>query len=159
MGLLKQISTRAPQDLDKKDTKEKTRLLLEELNALQNVLYAESKHSVLVILQGMDASGKDGAIKNVFGQLNPMGVQVKSFKAPTEEELGHDFLWRIHMNAPQKGMIKIFNRSQYEDVLITRVHGWCSDVLAKQRFEAINQFEKMLAEHNNTVIFKFYIHL
>jgi PPK2 family polyphosphate:nucleotide phosphotransferase len=159
MGLLKQIPTRAPQDLDKKRTKEKTALLLEELNALQNVLYAESKHSVLVILQGMDASGKDGAIKNVFGQLNPMGVQVKSFKTPTEEELSHDFLWRIHLNAPQKGMIKIFNRSQYEDVLVTRVHGWCSDELAKKRFEAINQFEKMLVEHNNTVIFKFYLHI
>src|SRR5215218_1186172 len=133
---LDDISTRAAADLDKKDTKKKTAELLSELNELQNLLYAEDKHSLLVILQGMDASGKDGAIKNVFGALNPQGVHVKTFKAPTDEELSHDFLWRIHPHAPSKGMIQIFNRSHYEDILITRVHGLCDDGMAQKRMEA-----------------------
>lgn len=159
MNLLKDISTKAPGELDKKQTKEETARLLKELNELQNVLYAESKHSVLVILQGMDASGKDGAIKKVLGQLNPQGVVVTSFKTPTEEELKHDFLWRVHQHAPAKGMIGVFNRSHYEDVLITRVHGWCDDITAQKRFNAINHFEELLTVHNSTQIFKFYLHI
>jgi PPK2 family polyphosphate:nucleotide phosphotransferase len=159
MKRLQDLSTRAPETIEKQKTKGLTKELLEELNDLQNLLYAESRYSVLVILQGMDASGKDGAIKNVFGQLNPQGVAVTSFKTPTEEELRHDFLWRIHRHAPEKGMIRIFNRSQYEDVLITRVHGWCDDETAQKRFEAINDFEAMLEQHNNTIIFKFYLHI
>ena len=107
----------------------------------------------------MDASGKDGAIRNVFGKLNPQGVIVKSFKAPTQEELSHDFLWRVHSNAPSKGMIQIFNRSHYEDILITRVHKWCDDKTAKKRMGAINDFEKLLMEHNSTTILKFYLHI
>jgi PPK2 family polyphosphate:nucleotide phosphotransferase len=157
--LLSEISTKAPKDFDKKETKEKTNKILNELVELQKLLYAESKHSVLVVLQGMDASGKDGAISGVFGQLNPQGVQVKSFKAPTAEELSHDFLWRIHLHAPGKGYIQVFNRSHYEDVLITRVKGWCDDATAEKRFEAINDFEKLLMLHNNTRIFKFYLHI
>jgi PPK2 family polyphosphate:nucleotide phosphotransferase len=159
MSTLKDISTKAPSELDKKQTKDETAKLLKELNELQNVLYAESKHSVLVILQGMDASGKDGAIKKVLGQLNPQGVVVTSFKTPTEEELKHDFLWRVHQHAPAKGMIGVFNRSQYEDVLITRVHGWCDDATAEKRFHAINHFEELLSVHNSTQIFKFYLHI
>ena len=159
MARLKDISTKAPKDLDKKETKEQTLKLLEELNELQNRLYAEAKHSVLIILQGMDASGKDGAVKNVLGQLNPMGINVTSFKTPTQEELKHDFLWRIHQHTPEKGMIEVFNRSQYEDVLITRVHKWCDDATAKKRFRAINDFERLLVEHNSTLIFKFYLHI
>lgn len=159
MYQLQKIPTRAPEDLDKKETKEKTIPLLEELNELQNVLYASSNTSVLVILQGMDASGKDGVIRKVLSQVNPQGVQVTSFKTPTEEEKSHDFLWRIHKHAPAKGMVQVFNRSHYEDVLITRVHGWCDDATARQRFEAINDFEKMLTVHNNTIIFKFYLHI
>ena len=159
MAVLNQISTKAPKELDKKKTKEETTALLMELDELQNVLYAESKHSVLVILQGMDASGKDGAIKKVLGQLNPMGLMVTSFKTPTEEELKHDFLWRIHQHTPARGMIAVFNRSHYEDVLITRVHKWCDDSTAKERFNAINAFEKLLALHNSTLIFKFYLHI
>src|SRR4028118_1688738 len=116
--VLKQIDTRAPKDLDKGLIKEETKGLLARLDELQNLLYAEGKHAVLVILQGMDASGKDGAIRNVFGYLNPQGVRVQSFKVPTEEEKAHDFLWRIHLHTPAKGMIQIFNRSHYEDVLI-----------------------------------------
>lgn len=159
MSELKDISTKAPKEADKKQTKEETARLIKELDALQNVLYAESKNSVLVILQGMDASGKDGVIKKVLGQLNPQGVVVTSFKTPTEEELKHDFLWRVHQHAPAKGMIAVFNRSHYEDVLITRVHGWCDDATAEKRFHAINHFEELLALHNSTQIFKFYLHI
>ena len=156
---LKDISTRAPKDWDKQETKEKTAAILEELNELQNLLYAESKHAILVVIQGMDGSGKDGVIRNVFGSLNPQGVTVKSFKAPTAEELSHDFLWRVHSASPSKGMIQIFNRSHYEDILITRVHKWCDDATAKKRMKAINDFEVLLAEHNSTSILKFYLHV
>lgn len=156
---LSEISTKAPKDWEKKETREKTEELLEELNELQNLLYAESKHSVLVILQGLDASGKDGSIRKVFGRLNPQGVRVQSFKEPTPEELAHDFLWRVHLHAPAKGMIQIFNRSHYEDVLITRVKGLCDDSEVQKRFDAINHFEEMLFLHNNTQILKFYLHM
>jgi len=156
---LKDISTRAPDDWDKQETREKLAGILQELDELQNLLYAESKHSVLVIIQGMDASGKDGAVRNVFGKLNPQGVLVRSFKAPTTEELAHDFLWRIHAHTPSKGYIQIFNRSHYEDILITRVHKWVDDSTARKRMKAINNFEQLLTEHNDTHILKFYLHI
>ncbi|MCX6315688.1 MAG: polyphosphate kinase [Bacteroidetes bacterium] len=157
--LLKDISTRAPKGLDKQATKEKTDAILEELDELQNLLFAESKHSVLVVIQGMDGSGKDGVIRNVLGNMNPQGVTVRSYKAPTAEELSHDFLWRIHQHAPAKGMIQVFNRSHYEDILVTRVHKWCDDETARKRMNAINDFEKLLQEHNRTHILKFYLHI
>lgn len=156
---IKDISTRAPKEFDKAQTKQKTTELLGELDELQNVFYAEGKYSILVILQGMDASGKDGAINKVFTSINPQGIQVKSFKAPVGEETTHDFLWRIHPHAPAKGMIQIFNRSQYEDILITRVHKWCDDETAEKRIKAINNFEKLLRDNNNTIILKFYLHI
>ena len=156
---LKDIDTRAPKHLDKEEAKKDIAGILEKLDELQNLLYAESKHSVLVIIQGMDASGKDGAIRNVFGKLNPQGVEVKSFKVPTAEEAAHDFLWRVHLHAPPKGLIQIFNRSHYEDILVTRVHKWIDDHVAKKRMEAINDFEKLLIEHNSTAILKFYLHV
>lgn len=156
---LEHISTRAPHDFDKKDTKKKMKEVLEELNEMQNLLFAENKHSVLVILQGMDASGKDGVIRKVFTSMNPQGVNVTGFKAPTPEELSHDFLWRIHRHAPATGSIKIFNRSQYEDILITRVHGWCNDETAFKRMKAINDWEELISVHNNTKILKFYLHI
>ena len=156
---LSQIDTRAPGDLDKKEIKEKTQKILSDLDELQNLLFAENKHAVLIVLQGMDGSGKDGAIKNVFGHLNPQGVNVKSFKVPTEEEASHDFLWRVHHDAPAKGTIQIFNRSHYEDILVTRVHGWCDDATAKKRMKAINDFEQLLQVHNRTHILKFYLHI
>ena len=159
MSTLSEISTKAPKDFDKKETKEQTAKMIEELDELQNRLYAERKHSLLVVLQGLDASGKDGVIRKVFGQMNPQGVRVESFKAPTEKELAHDFLWRIHQHVPEKGMIQIFNRSHYEDVLITRVHGWCDDTTAEKRFDAINNFEELLILHNSTKIMKFYLHI
>jgi PPK2 family polyphosphate:nucleotide phosphotransferase len=156
---LSKVSTRSPDEFRKQDTKEETAKILLELDELQNVLYAESKHSILVVLQGMDASGKDGAIRNIFGSLNPQGVKVTSFKAPSVDELSHDFLWRIHSHAPAKGMIQVFNRSHYEDILITRVHKLIDDETAEKRIKAINHFEKLLTEHNNTQILKFYLHI
>jgi len=156
---LSEISTRAPKGVDKDKTKEALAKLLEELDGLQNLLYAGNKHSVLVVIQGLDASGKDGAIRNVFGKLNPQGVAVQSFKTPTAEEQAHDFLWRIHQHAPAKGTIQIFNRSHYEDIIVTRVHKWCNDKLAHERMKAINYFEELLHHHNNTHILKFYLHV
>jgi polyphosphate:nucleotide phosphotransferase, PPK2 family len=156
---LNEISTRAGKEFDKQKTKEKTQKILSQLNELQNLLYAESKHALLVIIQGMDASGKDGAINNVFGRLNPQGVEVKSFKAPVPEEIKRDFLWRIHRDVPPKGLIQIFNRSHYEDILVTRVHKLIDDKTAKKRMKAINDFEELLTEHNNTIILKFYLHI
>lgn len=156
---LDEISTRAPKEFDKDKTKDKTAKILLELDELQNLLFAENKHAILIIIQGMDASGKDGAIRNVFTSMNPQGVNVKGFKAPTPEELSHDFLWRVHAQAPLKGMIKIFNRSQYEDILVTRVHKWCDDVTARKRMKAINDWEELLVQHNNTHILKFYLHV
>jgi len=161
MGKIKlgDIDTRAPKDWDKQETKNRLVDILAELDELQNLLYAESKHSLLIVIQGMDASGKDGLIRNVFGKLNPQGVLVRSFKAPTAEELAHDFLWRIHEYAPAKGYIRLFNRSQYEDVLITRVHKWIDDETAYKRMKAINRWENLLEEHNSTHILKFYLHI
>lgn len=159
MALLNDISTKAPKGFDKKQTKAETEKIKQRLDELQNLLFAEGHHAVLAVIQGMDGSGKDGAIKNVFGGLNPQGVQVKSFKAPTNEELSHDFLWRIHQHAPAKGMIQVFNRSHYEDVLITRVHGWCDEETAQKRFKAINHFETLLQEHGNVSLLKFYLHV
>jgi PPK2 family polyphosphate:nucleotide phosphotransferase len=156
---LKEIDTRAPKDLDKKETKEKLEKILEELDELQNLLYAESRHSLLVVIQGMDASGKDGTVRNVFGKLNPQGVLVKSFKEPTPEELSHDFLWRIHAHAPAKGYIQLFNRSHYEDILVTRVHKTIDDETARKRMKDINHFERLLTEQNDTKILKFYLHI
>lgn len=153
------IDTEAPKGFDKEKTKAKTAKIIADLDELQNLLYAENKHSVLIIVQGMDASGKDGTTRNVFGYLNPQGVNVASFKAPTTEELSHDFLWRIHKHVPQKGMIQIFNRSHYEDILITRVHKMIDDKMAKKRMKAINNFEKLLTQHSDTHILKFYLHI
>jgi PPK2 family polyphosphate:nucleotide phosphotransferase len=156
---LSKISTRAPKALDKEKTKAKTAKILEELDELQNLLYANQTANVLIVIQGMDASGKDGLVKNVLGTLNPLGVTVKPYKAPTAEELQHDFLWRIHKAVPAKGMIQVFNRSHYEDILITRVHGWCNDAVAKQRMQAINDFEQLITQHNQTTILKLYLHI
>ena len=161
MGMihLAEISTRAPKDLEKAKTKEKSTELLAEISDLQNLLYASSSNSLLVILQGMDASGKDGAIRSVFSSVNPQGISVSSFKVPTDIEAAHDFLWRIHQHTPARGMIQVFNRSHYEDILITRVHKWCDDKTAVKRMKAINDFEDLLQHHNNTTILKFYLHI
>jgi|SRR5665213_222330 len=156
---LKDINTRAPAEIDKDVTKYETSKILLELDQLQNMLFAENKHSVLIVIQGMDASGKDGLIRNVFTSMNAQGVNVKSFKTPTTDELSHDFLWRAHLHAPPSGMIHIFNRSHYEDILITRVHKWCDDETARKRMKAINDWEDLIFQHNSTQILKFYLHV
>lgn len=155
---LSKIPTKAPKEVEKEATKAKTALLIDELKSLQDILIASQNKSLLIILQGMDASGKDGVTKNVLSNLNPLGIKVHSFKKPTPEELSHDFLWRVHQAAPAKGEIMVFNRSHYEDVLIQRVHKWIDEKTVAQRFEAINNFEKLLVQ-NNTVILKFYMHV
>ena len=129
-----------------------------ELAKLQFDLYAEGKRSLLVVLQGMDAAGKDGVINHVLAPLNPQGCRVQSFKTPSALELAHDFLWRVHMVAPKKGEIVIFNRSHYEDVLIQRVHKMVPEEVWRERYEFINDFEKLLVK-SGTVIVKFYLHI
>lgn len=156
---LANIPTLPPKDVDKKELQKITDDLVERLGELQNLLYASQKYSVLVIFQGMDASGKDGAVSKVFKDCHPNGLGVYSFKKPTDEEFAHDFLWRVHKRVPAKGMIQIFNRSHYEDILIQRVHGWIDDATADRRMKAINAFEELLEFDNNTIIFKFYLHL
>lgn len=129
-----------------------------ELEALQELLYAEHQHKVLIVLQGMDTSGKDGVIRHVFEGVNPQGVRVANFKVPTPEELDHDYLWRVHRQTPGKGEIVIFNRSHYEDVLVVRVHGLVGEDVWKRRFAHINDFERLLAEEG-TLILKFFLHI
>lgn len=145
--------------LDSKDErKEDLDQLTKELEALQERLYAEHRHAVLIVLQGMDTSGKDGTIRHVFDGVNPQGVRVASFKAPTLEELAHDFLWRIHQQTPAKGEIVIFNRSHYEDVLIVRVHNLISEAIWSKRYGHINNFEHMLVDEGTTIL-KFFLHI
>jgi len=131
---------------------------LDELVKLQNLLYAENRRALLIILQGMDTAGKDGTIRHVMTGLSPQGVVVKPFKAPSPEELARDFLWRVHKAVPRHGQIGIFNRSHYEDVLVVRVHELVAKNVWKGRYWQINQFEKILAE-NGTIILKFFLHI
>lgn len=156
---LKDYPTRAPDDLDKDEAEKITKDRAEQIADLLHLLVAEQKHAVLVVLQGMDASGKDGAMRNVFGACSPHGLRIASWKKPTELEFAHDFLWRIHKEVPAKGEMVLFNRSHYEDVLIQRVHGWIDEKRVDLRFDSINAFERLLAEDNNTLILKFYLHL
>lgn len=128
------------------------------LQDLQTRLWAEGRRSVLVVLQGMDTAGKDGTIRHVFGPLNPQGVRVAGFKQPTPEELAHDYLWRIHQQAPGKGRIVVFNRSHYEDVLVVRVHGLVAEAVWRARYEQLNRFEELLAS-SGTAILKFFLHI
>ena len=132
--------------------------LLQELDGLQELLYAEHKHKVLVVLQAMDTGGKDGTIRRVFEGVNPQGVRVASFKVPTPEEADHDYLWRIHQQAPGNGEMVIFNRSHYEDVLVVRVHKLVPPGTWKARYDEINEFERMLCQEG-TVILKFFLHI
>ena len=129
-----------------------------KLAELQYELYAENKQSLLIVLQALDAGGKDGTINHVLAPMNPQGCRVHGFKAPTAEELAHDFLWRIHLHAPKNGEVVIFNRSHYEDVLIARVHNLVSRKVWSQRYNFINGFEKLLA-CNNTKIIKFFLYI
>jgi PPK2 family polyphosphate:nucleotide phosphotransferase len=139
--------------LDKKMDKLRARL-----DELQNALYAESKRSLLVVLQARDAGGKDGTIRRVFSSVNPQGCTVTAFKAPSPVELAHDFLWRVHAAVPARGMIGIFNRSHYEDVLAVRVHKLVPKRVWKARYDQINEFERILTENGVTII-KFFLHI
>ena len=156
---LSKIPTTPPEGTDKKAIKNATKKMVDEIADIQYIMQAEKKHSLLVIFQGMDASGKDGATKNVFKECSPAGINVYSFKKPTEEEFAHDFLWRVHQQAPRKGEVKIFNRSHYEDILIQKVHHWITPKRRKMRMDAINSFENLLQFDNGTNILKFYMHL
>ncbi|MFT5383726.1 MAG: PPK2 family polyphosphate:nucleotide phosphotransferase [Saprospiraceae bacterium] len=156
---LSEIPTTPPDGLDKKEIRKKTRDLAKRIGDLQELMYAENKQSLLVVLQGMDSSGKDGATRNVFSYCSPAGTSFYAFKKPTDEEFSHDFLWRVHRQAPRKGEIKIFNRSHYEDILIQRVHGWIDEKHVSNRINSINALEELLQYDNKTTILKFYMHL
>lgn len=140
------------------DAQKRTAEFKDRLLELQDLLYGASRQSVLIILQGLDTSGKDGTIKHVMSQINPIGCHVWAFKVPTPEELRHDFLWRIHQRTPANGMLAIFNRSHYEDVLAARVHKLVPEDIWRKRYKQINRFEHMLAL-NNTIICKFFLHI
>ncbi|MDZ7364203.1 MAG: polyphosphate kinase 2 family protein [candidate division KSB1 bacterium] len=143
---------------DKGEAKTQSQKNVARLAELQEVMYAEGRHALLIILQAMDTGGKDGTIKKVMSGVNPQGCRVTSFKAPTPEELAHDFLWRIHQHVPPRGYIGIFNRSHYEDVLIVRVHNLVPQSVWRERYEQINNFEKSLAD-NGVTILKFFLHI
>ena len=130
----------------------------EKLRDLQELLFAEHQHKLLIVLQGMDTSGKDGTVRHVMGAFDPAGVRVVSFKKPTEEELAHDYLWRVHAKMPGKGEVVVFNRSHYEDVLVVRVHDLVPKDVWKKRYDQINEFERMLTE-TGTIILKFFLHI
>lgn len=156
--MLEKHSTTEPKGWDKEKIKLENKELITRISELQRVLYADGSKSLLLILQGVDASGKDGTVRRIFSGANPLGCRVYGFKKPTEEEFAHDFLWRIHKVVPAKGMIHIFNRSQYEDILVPTVLGTHPKKVIEQRFEQINEFEKLL-ESNGTKIVKCYLHI
>jgi PPK2 family polyphosphate:nucleotide phosphotransferase len=143
---------------DRKKAEKEFEKLRRRFRELQQRLYAADKHKLLIVFQAMDAGGKDGTIRAVTQGVNPQGVRVTSFKAPSKEELAHDFLWRIHNVVPARGMIGIFNRSHYEDVLIVRVDSLVPESVWRPRYEQINQFEKLLTD-TGTIILKFYLHI
>ena len=143
---------------NKAEGKEKSLKVQQRLGELQELLYAEHVHKVLIVLQGMDTSGKDGTVRHVMDGVSPAGVRVVSFKKPTEEELDHDFLWRVHAKTPGSGEIAVFNRSHYEDVLVVRVHSLVKEEVWSKRYEQINDFERMLTA-SGTVILKFFLNI
>ena len=152
------IETRYEGDLSKKDGKGQLKDLNKELRDLQELLFAESKQKILIVLQAIDTGGKDSTIRHVFGDVNPQGTKVTNFKVPSKEELAHDYLWRVHQHTPATGEIAIFNRSHYEDVLVVRVHDLVPKSVWKRRYEHINEFEQLLAEEGTTIL-KFYLHI
>lgn len=156
---LNKISNFPPDNLDKDEVEDKTKEIVKKIGELSRKFEADGSHSFLVILQGMDGSGKDGTARVVFQDVSPNVICTYSFKKPTPEEFAHDFLWRVHKEVPSKGRMKIFNRSHYEDVLIQRVHKWIDEERVENRIKATNDFEQLLKTDNNTTILKFYLHL
>ncbi len=155
---LKDYDPRFSASLKKEEAVKPFEKLNQELGELQELLYAASYNSVLIVLQGMDTSGKDGTVSHVMASVNPQGCRVISFKAPTAEETSHDFLWRVHNHAPPKGMMHIFNRSHYEEVLIVRVHNLQPEKVWQKHYEHINHFERLLHD-NGTIVLKFFLHI
>jgi PPK2 family polyphosphate:nucleotide phosphotransferase len=155
---LARIDPAADGALTEADGKNRAATLAAELGELQELLYAAGTHALLIILQGMDTSGKDGTIRKVLRDVNPQGCHVVSFKVPTDEELAHNFLWRVHQHVPARGMIGVFNRSHYEDVVVVRVKQLVSEEVWRARYDRINDFERLLAG-GNTLIAKFYLHI
>lgn len=155
---LKNWKTDEKGGLDKKEGKAWAKVLADELAEWQERLYAENKQALLIVLQARDAGGKDGTVKHVIGAFNPNGVRIANFKVPSEEELAHDFLWRIHAQTPKTGMIAVFNRSHYEDVLVTRVHAMIEEDTVRRRLDHIRNFESLLTDCGTRVL-KFYLHV
>jgi PPK2 family polyphosphate:nucleotide phosphotransferase len=145
-------------DGGKKNANKEMEELTSQLEELQELMYAENRQKLLVVLQGMDTSGKDGTIRRVFEGVNPQGVKVASFKVPTSQELAHDYLWRVHQHTPGSGEIAIFNRSHYEDVLVVRVHNLVPKKVWSKRYDHINDFEHILADEGTTIL-KFFLHI
>lgn len=158
MNNLNNISVEPIKNLSKEEIKEALKKMRKELFELQNKFYADGRFGLLIILQGMDTSGKDGTIRHVFSSMNPQGVQVKSFKKPTEEELNHDFLWRIYPHIPPKGIIQIFNRSYYEDIIMPIIENTNSDNMLMHRCKFIKSLEEHL-EQNNITLIKIFLHI
>ncbi len=156
--VLKDISTLPVEKITEEEANKETKTLIDKLNKIQNKLYAQRKYGVLIVLQGMDAAGKDSAVKHVFSGVDPTGCNVKAFKVPTIQEAAHHFLWRINSACPEKGMTQIFNRSHYEDILVPFVNKSIPDKLIKERCKEINMFERGL-QKDNTIILKFYLHV
>ncbi len=156
---IKKLKTKAPANLDKDTTVKKREDLAKEIGEYALNMHAEGKKSLLVVLQGMDASGKDGVARKVFRYCSPSYMGAVGYKKPTDEEFAHDFLWRIHKHTPGKGQIKIFIRSHYEDVLIQRVHKWIDAKKVSSRIKAINAFETLLKEDNDTTVLKFFLNI
>ena len=155
---LDSLSAEPPRDLSRDDAEAQFGRIGAELFELQDLMWGARTHSVLVVLQGMDTAGKDGAIKHVAGALNPRGISVTSFGVPTKEESEHDFLWRVHRHAPRKGEWTFFNRSHYEDILVVRVLNLVPESIWGERFGHIRDFEELLTEHG-TIIVKFFLHI
>ncbi|WP_216325054.1 polyphosphate kinase 2 family protein [Deinococcus aestuarii] len=155
---LRQWATDDDGGYDKKDARALLPELQDQLAQLQERLYAESKQALLIVLQARDAGGKDGTVKHVIGAFNPNGVDITNFKVPTAAEQAHDFLWRVHAHAPRQGMVGVFNRSHYEDVLVTRVHGQIDEATATRRLGHIRAFEALLSD-SGTRVLKFYLHI
>ncbi len=156
--MLEKISTKGDDGLNKEETQLQNEALIEQIADLQKIMYAGAEKSILIIVQGVDAAGKDGVITALTNKMNPFGFQLHAFKKPTTEEYAHDFLWRVHSKVPSKGMIHIFNRSHYEDILVPSVEGYIDKKIIKERMKHINNFESLL-ETNGTTILKFYMHV
>lgn len=153
------LPTKASEGLSKKEAEKSLDKIAREIADYKEMLMADGGKSLLIVMQGMDSSGKDSAIKKAFQYCSPVGLGAYSFKKPTDEEMNHDFLWRVHRQTPQKGEVKVFLRSHYEDILIQRVHGWIDMDRVKFRMKAINQFEELLQVDANTTVLKFFLNI